>query len=278
MKTINEILLLTDFSEVSNYATQYALNISKKIKSDVEIMHIVNTPVDWVKLPLEKESLYPEIKAEIGHAKSKLSDLISKFSKEGIEAKRSLVFNMGAEDISQYISEEKYDLIILGSHGSKGIKKFTIGSNAQKVIRNSLVPTLIVKTAPKTEALGRIVMASTFEQNQKPYFKKLFNYASDLGAGIDLLYINTPYAFKETSEIEKMLTSFLDDCPENNCEKHHVDALNEERGIQFFMEKSNARLFTMATKGKSALSQLFSKSLTESVVSHLDIPVLVFHI
>ena len=198
------------------------------------------------------------------------------FLNKGITATESLVFNVGVENIPQYISEEKFDLIIMGSHGSKGIKEFTIGSNAQKVLRNSSVPVLIVKNHPKSEAFSRIVMASTFEENQKPYFKSLLNYASDLGADIDLLYINTPYHFKETEEIEKMLTLFCEDCTKKNCGKHHINAFNEERGIQFFMNNSNADLFAMATKGKSPLSQLFSASLTEAIVNHLKIPVLVF--
>jgi nucleotide-binding universal stress UspA family protein len=277
MKTIGKILLLTDFSEVANHATRYALNITELVGSEIEILHIVNTPVDWVKLPLDKEKLYPGIKSEIGSAKAKLSAVLSEFSKQGIKATESLVFNVGVENIPQYIAEEKYDLIIMGSHGSKGIKEFTIGSNAQKIIRTSQVPVLVVKTPPKSESFSRIVMASTFEENQKPYFRRMFNYASDLGADIDLLYINTPYHFKETEEIEKMLTFFCEDCPKMNCTKYHVDALNEERGVQFFMSHSKAGLIAIATAGKSKLSRLFSPSLSEAIVNHLEIPVLVFH-
>lgn len=278
MKNINRILLLTDFSEISDNAASYAMMIAQKTNAEVEIMHIVNTPIDWVKLPLEKEILYPEIKLEIGNAKNKLSALVREFSNQGINASESLVFNVGVENIPQYISEEKYDLIIMGSHGSKGIKEFAIGSNAQKILRTSQVPLLIVKTPPKSKSFDRVVMASTFEENQKPYFKRLFDYASDLGAAIDLLYINTPYHFKETEEIEKMLTLFCEDCTKKNCGKHHIDAFNEERGIQFFMVNSTADLFAIATKGKSSLSQLFSASLTESIVNHLNVPILVFRL
>ncbi|TVR86529.1 MAG: universal stress protein [Saprospirales bacterium] len=275
-KQINKILLLTDFSEVSNHATHYALNIAQQVKSEVVILHVINTPVDWVKLPLDKERLYPETKSEIGSAKTKLADLVKEFEGEGIKTTQSLVFNLGVEDIPQYISKDKHDLIIMGSHGSKGIKKYGLGSNAQKVIRSSQVPVLIVKSPPKSESIKRIVMASTFEDSQKDCFKRMFNYASDLGADVDLLYINTPYHFKETEDIDKMLTSFCEDCPKKSCGKHHVDALNEERGIQFFMNDSNADFLAIATKGKSPFSRLFSASLTESVVNNLTIPVLVF--
>lgn len=278
MKTIKKILILTDFSEVATNATQYALNIATQAKSEIKILHIINTPVDWVKLPLDREKLYPEIKSEIGSAKAKLTALVKLFSEQGIKATESLVFNVGVENIPQYIKAEKYDLIIMGSHGSNGIKELAIGSNAQMVTRASKVPVLVVKTPPKSKSISRIVMASTFDKDQKPYFKQMLNYASDLGTEIDLLYINTPYLFKETEEIEKMLTLFCEDCPKKNCGKYHVDALNEERGIQYFMNNSDADLFAMATRGKSTFSQFFSPSVTEAIVNHLKIPVLVFHL
>ena len=45
---------------------------------------------------------------------------------------------MGSENIAEYINASEYELIIIGSHGSSGIKEKLIGSNAQKIIRNSL--------------------------------------------------------------------------------------------------------------------------------------------
>lgn len=100
MKKIKKILLLTDFSEVAENATRYALSIAKQVKSEIEILHIINTPVDWVKLPLDKEKLYPETKSEIGSAKAKLSELVREFSKQGIKATESLVFNVGGREYS----------------------------------------------------------------------------------------------------------------------------------------------------------------------------------
>ncbi len=278
MKTVQNLLLLTDFSEISENAAQYALRLSKTLKADVDLLHIINTPVNWSKLPLEKEKFYPEVKAEIGSAKASLSALSMTFLKQGTKAVESLVFNEGVENIPRYINEEKYDLIIMGSHGSKGFKEAVIGSNAQKILRQIKTPILVVKTAPKTKSFSKIVMASTFEENQKSYFKQLYSYATDFKISINLLYINTPFNFKETIEINQMLNSFGEECSNNTCDKYYVDALNEERGIHYFMNTSDADLFAIATSEKSKLSRLFSPSLTEAIINHLHIPVLVFHI
>ncbi|MGM0579563.1 MAG: universal stress protein [Bacteroidota bacterium] len=278
MKTINKILLLTDFSDIANNAVEYALQIAKKVKAEIEILHLISTPVDWVKLTLDKEKIYPETKAEIGIAKSKLTELLKQFTDQGIKATKTIVYNVGTQNISQFIKEDKYDLIVMGSHGYKGIIDFAVGSNVTNVIRNTKIPVLVVKTPLKRALFRRIVMSSTFEEKQKAYFDHIRGYASDLEAKIDLLYINTPYHFKETKEIEDMLSLFDKDCPDNMCNKHHVDAFNEERGIQFFMEKTDADLFAIATERKSNFSHFFSLSLTEAIINHLQIPVLIFHV
>src|SRR5690606_20774899 len=105
-----KIVLLTDFSEVSEHATNYAMQIAKKTRAKVQVLHVINTPVDWVKIPLENEKLYPEVKAEIGLANFKLSELTKLFDKEGIEANKSLVYNLGVENISEHIKDKDFDL------------------------------------------------------------------------------------------------------------------------------------------------------------------------
>jgi len=181
MKTISNILLLTDFSEVSENAELYAIQIGKKSNAKMVIMHIVNTPIDWRNITLDKENLYPEIKSKIAHAKSKLFELINRFSEHGIEARQELVFNMSSENIPSYISADYFDLIIMGSHGASGVKEFTLGSNAQKMIRATSIPTLVVKQKP-TGDIHTIVFASDFDESQKHSFENIVALADKLKA------------------------------------------------------------------------------------------------
>lgn len=276
MDNSQRILLLTDFSEVSENATDYALQIAKTTRAHVQLMHIINTPVDWVKIPLEKEKLYPETKAEIGLANTRLDNLTKRFDKEGIVAKKSLVYNLGVENVSEHIKGKDFDLIVMGSHGTKGINTFRLGSNAHKVLRSAVIPTLIVKQKPASDAIKHIAFASTFEEDQKKAFQEVLRFSEVLGAQLHLLYINTPYNFNETAEMEKRLNDFCKSYA-NTCIKHTYNALNEERGIRYFMEKTAIDLFSIATAGKSGLVQFFSPSLTEHLINHLDVPVLSIH-
>lgn len=276
MDTTVKILLLTDFSEVSENVTNYTLQIAKTTNAKVHVMHVINTPVDWVKIPIEKEKLYPETKAEIGMAKFKLNEITRMFGNEGVEVNQSLVYNLGVEDIAGHIQNKHFDLIVMGSHGSKGIKPFHIGSNVNKVLRNVATPTLVLKQKPENDTIKQIAFASTFEEDQKSAFKQVLKITELFGAQLHLININTPYNFNESAEMEQRLDEFCKDCS-TTCIKHTYNALNEERGIRLFLQKTKVDIFSLATAGKSDFAQLFSPSLTEHLINHLDIPVLSIH-
>jgi nucleotide-binding universal stress UspA family protein len=276
MDTKTNILLLTDFSEVSENAANYALQIAKMNQAKVQLLHVVNTPVDWVKLPLGNEKLYPETKAEIGMAKFKLAEMAKEFSSQGVEVKQSLVYNLGVEDIAGHVKKSGVDLIVMGSHGAKGRKAVNIGSNTHKVLRDVDIPTLVVKSKPKDHFIKHIVFASTFEEDQKPAFQKIAGFAAMVGAQLHLLYVNTPYNFNETSETDLKLQLFCKDC-DSDCIKHTFNASNEIRGIKYFLQNNTMDVVSIATAGKPGFVQIFSPSLTESLITHLDIPVLSIH-
>lgn len=278
MDTIKKILLLTDFSDVSESATQYALQLAKKSGADVRVLNVVATPVDWVKIPLEKELNYPETKQAIVYVKQQLKAIEDRFGKAGVSCQTSVSYNLGVENIVSHISHDEVDLVVMGSHGASGIKEFTIGSNAQKILRSVKTPVLVIKNPPKKDALESIVFASSFEDQQLPAFKTAAAFANITELEMHLLHINTPYNFSETHAIEKMMTAFCEKQSAVECHKHCYSALNEERGMDQFMSDSDIDLFAIATSGKSGLRQLFNSSLTERLVNHLEIPVLSIHL
>lgn len=277
MKKLFKILLLTDFSEVSEYAAWYALKIARIINAEVHILHVINTPVEWSRLPLEKEKLYPETRENISDAKSQLKELTRKFEDNGIVAHSLLEFNLGVDSLPKYIKQDEIELIIMGSHGSKGMLEFSLGSNTQRVLRTVSKPILVVKNRAPREEIKTIGFASTYEEKQRNAFKKVADLAHLLHAKLELLTVNTPYNFKETQEIDDLVNDFCKDETENVCAKHTVNAHNETRGIRYFMKENEVDIFSIATGTKSGLAQFFIPSLTEVIINHLNVPVLSIH-
>lgn len=270
---MKKILVPTDFSDCARAAEDIGLEIAKKANAEIHFLHLLMTPVNWVKLPLEKEKLYPETKAQIGHAKSELAKLKRRAEKIGLKAEQFLSFDKGREEIDQHIKHHQHDFIVMGSHGTNGLKEI-IGSNTQKVVRFSQAPVLVVKKKPKKFEVKNIVFAANFEEDVHKPFRKVIELADLMKAQIHLLYVNMPFSFKETDEAEANMQAFLKKCPRGTCTINIYDALNEERGIQKFAEAIKADMIALTTHGKTGFMKMISPSITESLVNHANTPIL----
>lgn len=270
---MKNVLIPTDFSESANRAAILGTEIAKKLGTGITFLHLISTPVEWRKIPLEKERLYPETKAAIGDAKDALLKLEKVSEKNGVETCSSLIFNTGIEDIQKYIKKESYSMVAMGTHGIKGIYK-VIGSNTLKVINKSPVPVLLVKENSPVQLPVKIALASDFEEESLPEIETFMDLAKKLEATVEALFVNTPYNFQETSAINDRLKKALGQYPPESINIHTINAHNEERGIEMFLETNKCDLMAIITHGKAGLTPLYRRSITETLINHLEIPVL----
>lgn len=268
---MKNILVPTDFSDCANNAVETGITLAKKMKAEILFIHVQRTPVEWKKLRKEQEKNFPETIHEIGHARGELTKLELKAKQAKLKASTALVFNNN--DISKVIKDYKHDLIVIGSYGTSGFKEL-IGSNTQRVVRYSSTPVLVIKDFLKNNTFKNIVFASNFEEGAHQPFRKVIEFANLVKAQIHLLYVNMPFYFKETDEIESVMLSFLKKCPRGTCSINIYNALNEERGIEKFAEKMKADVIAMTTHGKTGFMKIIAPSITESLVNHCDIPIL----
>ena len=85
-----------------------------------------------------------------------------------------------------------------------------IGSNAEKIVRNSDVPVLIIKKEENDFQVNDFVFASDFAEEIKKPFQKVVDFANKFDATLHLAMINTPNNFKSTSFAEEIMKKELD--------------------------------------------------------------------
>lgn len=271
---MKNILVPTDFSDPANRAADVAMDIAEKAKAEIHFLHLQVTPVEWVKLDKQKEKRYPNTLRQIGHARSKLNDLVKRAEDRGLVAKDFLVFDVSRDEILKHIPHHHHDFVVMGSNGASGVKELVIGSNAQKILRHTAVPVLIVKEKAAWP-IRNIVFASGFEEDVQAAFHTVVKLANLSEANIHLLYVNVPSAFEETGKSLEKMKAFHKSCPrKGTCSLNIYNALNEERGILNFSQSINADLIAMTTHGRTGFLNLLGKSIAESVANHSDIPVL----
>ena len=275
---MKKILVPTDFSDCANAAAETAIGLAKQTGGEIDFLHLTSVPTKWAKLPIETLDGYPEeIRLQIGAAKNELNNLVLKAKHAGVAAKEYMSFNESVDEIYNHAKKHNCDLIVLGSHGSKGVREMFIGSNAQRVLRHAPVPVMVVKNAQPVSAIKNIVFAASFREDVHGAFAEVLKVADALKAGIHLLYINMPYLFEETKTTVARMKEFAKHYPNKALGIHIYNAYDEESGIMQFAAEHNIELVVLTTHGKSGWVQLLSPSIAESLVNHSEIPVLSIH-
>jgi nucleotide-binding universal stress UspA family protein len=145
MMEIKSILFPTDFSEGSSQALQYAVDMSKKYGAKLYVVHVIYDiakATGWYVPHVSMDQMYKDI--EEG-AKKEL-DRFGVKELNGLKSlDRSVVMGVPHEEIINFAKKNKIDIIVMGTHGRKGIDRILFGSTAAQVVRFAPCPVLTVR-------------------------------------------------------------------------------------------------------------------------------------
>ena len=140
------ILVPYDDSECSLHAFKIATEIAKKFNSKLTVLTVI--PKSYHTSGFYSNVKFDEIllKEQRDSANSALSKVDSIAKKQGIKlAKYVLESNAVVKQIVSFAKSEKFDLIVMGTHGRTGWSKLIIGSVANGIIQTANCPALVVK-------------------------------------------------------------------------------------------------------------------------------------
>lgn len=112
-------------------------------KSEVILLSVVEIPLELYETAFEMEKLIEHFKKEAGLFMGKLQ---KKFKERGIVSNVLIEAGLVVDKILDTVEKEKTDLIIMGSHGKRGLKRLLMGSVTEKVLNLGNKPVLIVKS------------------------------------------------------------------------------------------------------------------------------------
>jgi len=148
------ILVPFDGSEVSTRALVSALRLARLSGAALRLLHIVgelNAQVAFAPAEACVEHVLPALRAAGRHV---LDEGCARAAAAGVSADAVLVEDMTAR-VADLVTEQarawKADLIVIGTHGRRGVDRFLAGSAAEQVLRHADVPVLLVRS-PQEEA------------------------------------------------------------------------------------------------------------------------------
>lgn len=142
-KLFKKILIATDGSEYTKNAVDYGIDLAKNTGAELHAIYVVDTAA-FASIPMDAawESMYELLRQEGDEATKYVAD---KAEALGLKVDRNTIEGHPADEIIKYAENNSMSIIVMGTLGKSGLDRFLLGSVAEKVVRNSKIPVLVVR-------------------------------------------------------------------------------------------------------------------------------------
>jgi len=301
------MLVPLDGSELAEVVFTYAKELAGRLDIEVVLFNVCN-PEESEFVPMHRA--YVERAAEIVRRQSQEVQEKTGVQPVGkpIKAQGEVAVGYPAEEILRYADENNIDLILMATHGRSGIRRWTMGSVADKVLRTSKVPVWLVRAGIPDEILydqwpRRTVLVpldgSELAESVLPHVEALAKQRGTELVDVVLLKVCEPpatpsyyvpelselplnwgeYVQQETTKCKQVSGEYL-----ARVEKRFKDSNINVRSevlvgkaadeIVDYANRDSFNLIVMATHGRSGLSRWVYGSVTENVLLGVSSPVL----
>jgi nucleotide-binding universal stress UspA family protein len=152
MIAFKNILVPVDFSESSDRAVNVALELAKQYNSALTVVHVFDVPSAYAGMDLSPmDLLAPMLEAARKQLDATLAEVRSKIPSATVVMARGAPWR----EILNAVDEKHPDLVVMGTHGRRGIERAVLGSVTEKVVRLCPVPVLTVRSEGAGETARR---------------------------------------------------------------------------------------------------------------------------
>ncbi len=293
MPQITSILCPVDFSEFSVTAYQYARSLAWHYKAALLLQHILY-PLGLAGYDSNREP-YEAICRQI---RSKATDDLQRFARlhapDAVQPECTVQDGLITDLILSFAEQRAASLIVMGTHGLRGIDRLMLGSVTERVLRRAKCPVLAVRKPPHHLAnsertpepvhLRRILLCSDFSDHAHRASEYAVSMAREYRA--ELLLVHVLESFPSSSDLQDTSTEVLTklDClipreQRASCSIKSVVRVGKpyQQIIQLAFE-SDVDLVIMGVRGRGSLDTALFGSTTYRVLQLGSSPVLAVHI
>jgi nucleotide-binding universal stress UspA family protein len=273
---IKKILVPTDFSETAGNALSQAIYMAKLNKAIIKLIHVV-TPVNFTSqntLIPTSDTFYTTILDQSNQDLKKIAAKIEEANNIGVEFEVK-VGNV-SDEICTMADEGKFDIIIMGTHGTSGVKEFFAGSNAYKVVNHAECPVLTIQQKPDNQSYKNIILPIRLEITSR----QKVDYAIEMARLFDATIFIVGYTDDTNESQQFKVKQYVEQVEKylTKCNVKHTStsifADNFTKEILDYAKKNNADLIVVMKKHDFSLTQLVKGVYSEQFVNHSIIPIL----
>jgi nucleotide-binding universal stress UspA family protein len=277
---MEKIIIPTDLSELGDFAYGIACKVAKNTGAKIEAVYVAVTPGEAV---FDKEGNLKDcqdfdvapIRKEMAEAEEKFKTWIA--DKPEITETKVMAGPL-VETILNLIDKDGADLVAMGTEGSTGFREWTVGSIAEKIVREASVPVLTLKCNRDDMDIKDILLVSDFQDAEPLRIGAVKEIQKAFNARLHLLKINTKSDFLTNRKAFGLMHNFVEVNGLENVEFHTYCDESVEDGITNFSADHQIDFVTMGTHGRKGLGRVLRGSIAEKIVNHVYQPILTFKI
>jgi nucleotide-binding universal stress UspA family protein len=293
MLNVDTILFPTDFSSVAEDAFSHAAHLALASGATIHVFNVVtpddaadSNPMNFLPGEAVEDSAagnaVPQ-RMEVQTVTQERGTVPVVYSQTDSASPRTAIVD--------HATEHEIDLVVMGTHGRKGMDRLLSGSVAEEVVRQAPCPVFTVLASDDTRAdtpIDRVLAPVDLSEQSPLVADHAAGLAEVYGASLDLLHVveeasfptaygmdpltpSVPDVQKRAREALESLVAELDDRSEPV--NTHVLAGYAARDIVDFAAEQAADLIVMATHGRTGLQRFLIGSVTEKVVRSAPCPV-----
>jgi nucleotide-binding universal stress UspA family protein len=285
MITIKKILCPVDFFPASEAAVNYAAGLAANYDAAIHLLHVI-TPI----APAAYEYVIDSteiVKSMEESSKEEMNKLVSSLKEAGVVAQADLQVGDVYDEIKRAIEAGKPDLIVMGTHGRRGVERWFMGSTTEKLLRHSPVPLVTISatgeksfTAPR---FRRILVTTDFSDGTPDALAYAFSVAQENESRLTLLHVlhdvsadlSGKYRDSLINGVRKQLEDMVPAEAKNWCDiVTRVETGLPYRIILRTLEDERPDLLVMNIHGKGMLDRALLGSTAERVVRAASCPVM----
>lgn len=277
---MKKILVPTDFSENSNTAFLYALELAERMDATVSIVHVYHPSAhhlnEWV-IPTEEEF--------IKKSYERLDEFVQSGFKKTIEGvvvadmvEQQVISGFALDELVELSKSGDYDMIVMGSTGSSDVLDRMFGKVSTHVAEFAECPVVLVPKTTTFQPVKKIMYGSDYESSERRVLQKLSEFANLFEAEVHLVHV---YDEKEKQPngmgVELIKGTFENKAPELDFELHAMTSDSVSDGLQVYAQDHGMNWMVIAKPKKKFWQRWLHRSVTKEIVMNPNIPLMILH-
>jgi nucleotide-binding universal stress UspA family protein len=285
MITINRILCPVDFFPASDAAVSYAAGLAANYDATIHLLHVI-TPI----LPGPYEYAIDTVEVTKSLEKAamlEMNKLAARAREAGVRCNITVRVGDVYDEIKRTIEVDKPELVVMGTHGRRGVERWFMGSTTEKLMRHSPVPIVTISATGEkltpAPRFRRILVTTDFSDGTPDALAYAFSVAQENDSQITLLHVVHDVAadvsgrYRESliKGVEKQLQDLIPAEANNWCDViTRVETGVPYRIVLRMLEDEKVDLLVMNIHGKGMLDRALLGSTAERVVRVATCPVM----